>query len=296
MEPTKIDLEEWYATGRGGYADSYFHKTDESLILKLNFIEFGPEKAYNEYARSKAVHDLGIPCPEPLAFVTDGSRFGLISRRIVGKKSLTRIVSEDPSRMDEMAKRLAGMAVQLHATACNTDIFSDIAERYRKDFEACPYFPADVKTKLYKCLDELSPTTNCLHYDLHPGNVITADGKDYWIDLGDFGYGDPDLDFGILIVMCEWTPKKVLDDLIHLTREQCREFTRLYGNYYYGDRFNDPALLRKLYHCALLRYAHSLSFSNGGIAPLMSVFRKQKIRIKIIMTVLDVLVKERRHN
>ena len=296
MEPIKIDLEEWYATGRGGYADSYFHKTDESLILKLNFIEFGPEKAYDEYIRSKAVHDLGIPCPEPLAFVTDGSRFGLISRRIVGKKSLTRIVSEDPSRMDEMAKHLAEMARQLHATACNTDIFPDIAKRYRKDFDSCPYFPADVKAKLHRCLDELSPSTNCLHYDLHPGNVITADGRDYWIDLGDFGYGDPDLDFGILIVMCEWTPKKVLDDLIHLTREQCREFTKLYGTYYYGERFNDPVLLRKLYHCALLRYAHSLSFSNGGIAPLMSIFRKQKIRIKIIMTVLDILVKERKHN
>lgn len=296
MEPEKINLDEWYATGRGGYADSYFHKTDENFILKLNFKEFGPEKAYDEFTRSRAVFELGVPCPEPLAFVTDGERFGLISRRIVGKKSLTRIVSEDPSRMDEMAFRLAGMAKKLHTTPCNTELFPDIAERYRTDINACAYFPKDVKDKLNRCLDELSSSTNCLHYDLHPGNVITAGGNDYWIDLGDFGYGDPDLDFGIMIVMCEWTPKKVLDDLIHLSRTQCCEFTELYGRYYYGERFNDPALLRKLYHCALLRYAHDLTFSDGGIAPLMSIFRRQKIRIRIIMTLLDILVKEKRHN
>lgn len=296
MEPTKIDLSEWYATGRGGYADSYFHKTDESLILKLNFKEYGPEKAFGEYSHSKAVFDLGIPCPEPLAFVTDGERYGLISRRITGKKSLTRIVSEDPSRTEEMARRLADMAKTLHSTPCNTEAFTSIAERYRKDINECPHFPEDVKAKLNRCIDELSPATTCVHYDLHPGNVITAGGKDYWIDLGDFGYGDPDLDFGILIVFCEWTPKKVIDDLIHLTRKQCKEFTRLYGEYYYGERFKDHELLRKLYHCALLRYAHSLTSSGGGIAPLMPIFRKQKIRIRLVMAIMDVLVKERHHN
>lgn len=296
MDAKTINLDEWTAAGRGGYADSYFHKSDETLILKLNFEEYPAEKAYEEFSHSRAVFDMGIPCPEPLEFVTDGKRYGLISRRIVGKKSLTRIMSEDPSRTDEMARILAEKARELHSIPCNTEMFSSIEERYRHDINACPFIAEDVKAKLNGYLDELTPSTNCLHYDQHPGNVITADGKYYWIDLGDFGYGDPDLDFGILIVMCEWTPKKVLDDLLHISRRQCREFTRLYGEYYYGERFHDKQLLRKLYHCALLRYAHSLCPSNGGIAPLMAIFRRQKVRTALLMLMLDILVKERRHN
>ena len=31
----------------------------------------------------------------------------------------------------------------------------------------------------------------CLHGDMHIGNVITDGMRDYWIDLGDFAYGNP---------------------------------------------------------------------------------------------------------
>lgn len=296
MEATRINLDDWYATGRGGYADSYFNKKDESLILKLNFKEYPQEKAYDEFSSSKAVFDLGVPCPEPIAFVTDGERYGLISRRILKKKSLTRIVSEQPERTREMAEKMAEMVRQLHSLECNTDSFPSIPDLYRRDINRCTRFPDDVKEKLNKYLDELTPSTKCLHGDMHPGNIITADGKDYFIDLGDFGYGDPDLDFGILISLCEWTPKKVLDDLLHITRSKCREFTRLFGEAYYGERFRDPALLHKLYHCGLLRYAHALTTSGDMISPLMNIFRGNKLRAKIFIKILDVIVKERKHN
>ena len=296
MEAEVINLDDWYASGRGGYADSYFHKKDESLILKLNFNEYPAEKAYEEYSRSRAVFELGVPCPEPVAFVTDGERYGLISRRIVGKKSLTRIMSEDPSRTDEMARKLAGMAKELHSRPCNTDFFESLSDRYRRAIDRCPQFPDDVREKLRSCLDEMKPCTTCLHYDLHPGNVITAGGSDYWIDLGDFGYGDPDLDFGILIVLSEWTPKMVLDDLLHISRKQCRRFTKLYGEYYYGEQFHNPELLRKLYHAALLRYAYALTFSEGSIAPLICIFRGQRFRSRLFISILDLFVKERKHD
>ena len=296
MQAEIIDMDQWYATGRGGYADSYFNKADETLILKLNFKEYPEEKAWQEYSRSRSVFNSGIPCPEPIAFVTTGDRYGFISRRITGKRSLTRIVSQEPERIEEMAAKLAEMAGKLHSTPCDTAIFESNIEICRRQINSCGKFPDDIKKKLNACLDEMEPASTCLHGDIHPGNVITAGGKYYWIDLGEFGYGDPELDFGSLITLCEWTPKKVLDDLLHITRKQCREFTRLYGEYYYGKRFHDRALLRKLYHAALIDYACALSTSDDNIKPLMTIFRKQRFRAFFVMVILDLIVKEKKHN
>lgn len=296
MEAEKINIEDWHATGRGGFADSYFNNTDDSLLLKLNFIEYTKERAYSEFERSKAVFDAGLPCPEPLKFVTDGERYGLISRRIVGKRSLTRIISEEPERIDEMARTLAEMAKNLHNTPCNTSLFHNAKDRYRKAFNTCGKFPEDVLADLNGYIDEMADVTTCLHFDLHPGNVITARGRNYWIDLGGFAYGDPDIDFGILVAFCEWTPKKVLDDLLHITRKQCRTFTRLYGEYYYGEQFKDPALQRKLYHAGLLTYALTIKDSKSNISPLMVIFRGKRLLTKLLMTLLDLAVKEKQHD
>ena len=84
--------------------------------------------------------------------------------------------------------------------------------------------PDNVKARLAGYLDELEPANTCLHGDLNPCNIITAQGKVYWIDLGDFGYGNPLLDFNILSHMSGYGPNPMIKHLFHMDRKMLARF------------------------------------------------------------------------
>lgn len=53
---------------------------------------------------------MGLPVPSIYDYVTDGERFGYTAERIKGKISFARILSQEPDRFEEMARRLSSMA------------------------------------------------------------------------------------------------------------------------------------------------------------------------------------------
>ena len=61
MKAKQINLQEWESFGGGGYGESFYNKTDDSVILKLNKTSVSAEKAQEEFRCSKAVYDMGIP-------------------------------------------------------------------------------------------------------------------------------------------------------------------------------------------------------------------------------------------
>ena len=109
-----VNLQEWEAFGGGGFGTSYYNKTDDSVILKLNKPSVTEDAARKEFLRSKAVYDMGIPSAEPLEFVTDGQRYGMIVERIQGKESFGRIIADHPERLEELACMTADYAKALH--------------------------------------------------------------------------------------------------------------------------------------------------------------------------------------
>ena len=219
MEAKIVDLQEWVSFGGGGFGESYYNKTDDSVILKLNKPGISASKAEEEFLRSKAVFQMGIPSAEPYEFVTDGQRYGMTVQRIQGKESFGRIIADHPERLEELAGVTAEYAKALHSIPCNTESFDNIALRTREMIMANKVIPDHVKARLAGYLDELEPANTCLHGDLNPCNIITANGKVYWIDLGDFGYGDPLLDFNILSHMSGYGPNPLLKHLFHMDRK-----------------------------------------------------------------------------
>ena len=118
MTAKTVDLQEWKSFGGGGFGESFFNKTDDSVILKLNKTSVSAEKALQEFQRSKAVFDMGIPSAEPYEFVTDGERYGMIVQRIQGKESFGRIIADHPERLEELAAiTTAFLAIRKSLTA-----------------------------------------------------------------------------------------------------------------------------------------------------------------------------------
>ena len=246
MKAKTVNLQEWVSFGGGGFGESYYNKTDDSVILKLNKASVTEDKAREEFLRSKAVYDMGIPSAEPYEFVTDGERYGMIVQRIQGKESFGRIIADHPDRLSELAAVTAEYTKALHAIPCNTEVFDSMSLRTREMISANKTIPEPIKERLIGYIDELEPATTCLHGDLNPCNIITAQGKVYWIDLGDFSYGDPLLDFSIMVHMSYYGPNPLLLKLFHMDRKKMIQFYQAMGKQYFGPVWDTPEHQEKM--------------------------------------------------
>lgn len=195
-EMTEININEWQEYGNGGTAKTYVKNDDITVILKLFKEEGAVKLAEQEFKNTNAISNLGISCPGAISLATDGKRYGVIAERLNDKKSFSRMISEDMSCMDEISRKFASHAHELHNTQCDTAVFTSHADYYRRLINESSFYSKKLKSRLQSYVDELESTTTCLHGDLTINNIVSAAGKDYWIDLGDFGYGDPYLDLG----------------------------------------------------------------------------------------------------
>lgn len=202
----KIDLTEWIQTGAGVSCLSYFNMTDPSEMIK--FMPQGTPTAELEEELEKAwkVYNLGISTPKPGELVTDGTRPGLLFARIVGKKSYARAIGQMPDRIPELAREYGAMTRQLHSTDCDTSLFPNIKEFYADLIRRNPYRSDGLKQKAIEIMNELPDGTKCVHGDLHFGNIIRTEKERYFIDLGNFCYGNPLFDFGMMEALLLFGP------------------------------------------------------------------------------------------
>ena len=290
LQPKLIDLNDWIEFGGGGNGVSYYHKTDDTVMMKLNAERHPAATAENDYSRSKTAYQMGIRCPKVIDYVTDGRRVGIICERIKDKKSFSKMLAENPDRIDELARDMASAAKALHSTPCDTIHFDNVSERYRGMANRCPSIPHDILETINSYADEMRPTSTCLHSDLQIGNLIRSNGQDYWIDLGDFGYGDPDQDFSSFYIMANLTPKHVVKWLTHISRRQFRKFVNLYGHYYYGEQYDTQELQEKLKHVALLKLSRDISENPRVLSLYKDLYRGNDKAFAVKMWFMDRLV------
>lgn len=291
MDARLIDLNDWEQFGGGGNGWSYYHKTDKSIMLKLNKVEIPMEKTLSEFTRSKTLYEMGVKTPKAIEFVTDGTRYGMIMQRIYGKKSFARLMSEDPSCIDELARRFAQKSKEFHSLACDTSLFPSNHDFLKSQILGAEALPQDIKNELVGYIDSFEQTTLCVHGDFNPGNIIrTEDGEEYWIDLGDFAYGDPDYDLSSLLTLSTYTPAKVVEYLFHISRKQFAHFFEVYGQEYYGDRWRSPELEEKMRRVLMVKSGMAIAKSPRSALLFMPLLKGQKLKMSIIMWLADHLM------
>lgn len=292
LEAKRIDPDDWVLFGGGGNGMSYYHREDDSLVLKMNKASLPAEHTMREFKRSKSLYEMGVNCPRVIDYVFDGERYGLIVERVKDKKSFARIISEDPSQLEPLAKAFARNARQLHEVRCDNGLFPSFRENYLKELSECKALSSKEKQILRNALDSMDNADFCIHGDLTPGNIIRADGKDFWIDLGEVTYGDPDIDLGNLMFVSDHIPKKLVDFLYHISREQVRKFFEIYGKEYFGERWRTPELDAKMHDILLIKAGSSiLKRPKSGIIyrPLIN---GHMFRYSLKKSILDLLVRK----
>ena len=248
MEPILIDLNDYIRTGEGANGASYDHKTDPSIMMKMYFRNF--EAAALELELAKKVYAAGIPTPEPGDLVTDGERIGIRFRRITGKKSYSRACGDNPERAEEYAREFAQLCKRLHSIHVDTTQFESVKDRLYRMLDANPHFTPEQKQKIHAFIAAAPNTDTAIHGDLQFSNGIFVE-KDgvrtpYFIDLGDFCYGYPMFDIGMVYLCCCLNDEAWTMEQYHMSNATAGRFWDAFAAEYFGPDANMEEIMKEV--------------------------------------------------
>jgi len=273
-KPLQIDNYEEFGAS---YLSVAYNSKDGDSMIKVYGENVPRWIAAQEKCVARAVMTFGINTPLVGTMYEDGAKTGLDFERIEGKRSFSRIISEEPERLEEMSRRFARMCKQLHTTQCDTGIFNDRTVFYRRAVATCKELNEQEKAKVMTFLDSVPKATTCLHGDMQVSNVITNEKEDLWIDLSDFGYGNPMLDMGMWFFLSNLNTEELSMNLFHLDKAHMKQIFDYFIDEYFGaDTPEKKAeIVEQIIPFAAL---HMLYLgSNYGFQPFMMPFIRKHL-------------------
>ena len=234
----QINLSEWTLVGEGYNGQAYLSEAHPGVMLKLVRSELGAaQNVEKEFNAAKAAAAIGLPTPEVYEIVRDGEDHGYLCQAIEGKKSLARICADEPERIPEIAALMADYGRALHNTPIPAGVnVPDMKALLLKALETSPFFTEAQREHLKALVMAMPDAKTCLHGDFQPGNLIMAQGKAYWIDLGWLAQGCVKMDLAHLYKMMmvdSMIPQ--VQALTHMTQEQMVAFWNAFAKAYTGS-------------------------------------------------------------
>lgn len=284
----KISYADWIPFGKGGYGTTYRHVSDDSLILKMGR-HTTPDVAQREMEMSVLFSEMGINTPKVYKVVTDGKHYGNIGQIVNGKVSISRIIADNPSKTDEMAVLFAEKCMEFHSVECDTAKIKNRQQIFAQRVGAIRFLKDETKQDILDKIWSIRPCTTCIHGDMNPGNLIVANGKYYWIDLGDASYGNPVMDLGGFEFINE-LPDLLIRHLFHMPKRQLQRFYEKYLEETLNNVQDKDTFLKELEIVKLGVRAGILKSAASAVIflPLLQKFRGDKpmSRLSIVWNIL----------
>ena len=235
----QIDLSDWTQIGEGGIGKVYRNNADPNTMLKLSKFAGKKEDMLEEYELSRYAMEVGLSTPKVYDFVTDGAHhYGYTGELIKGKKSLCRVIADDPARLEEMAHLFTQNVKKLHSIKADPAKVGSRMESNIENLRKIKYLRPETLEKIIEELRQIPETGTLLHGDLHLGNLITTGERQYWIDLGRLRYGNPIVDISQFHFTFTYLPV-ICKHIFHISAGQVKAFYDAFVAEYYG--LDDPS-------------------------------------------------------
>ena len=274
----QIDLSEWTLVGEGYNGQAFVSPAHPGVMLKLVRSEMGEKsKVEQEFQVSRMDYEMGLPVPQVYEIVRDGEDHGYLCQQIQGKRSMARLCADHPERIPELAGQMALWGKALHRTPVkpNEEVPS-MNTLLINALETSPLLTHAQRERLEAITLSLPDTHTCLHGDFQPGNLILADDRYYWIDLGWLARGCYKMDLAHLYkMMVEDSVIPQVQDLTHMTREQMLQFWEAFAKAYTGTE-DIEALNRELRPYAALDLVRTF-YLHASNDPAFLAFLKSRI-------------------
>lgn len=235
MEQAKqISLKDYVLSGGGANGESFDCISDPNVMLKLYF-PGKIQQPLDEMNLARKVYEMGIPTPEPGEYVvTEDGRYGIRFRRIPGKKSYSRATGENPEKVAQYATEFAQMCLQLHKVHVDTTQFENVKDRNLRLLEVNPFFTKAEKDTLAKFIIDTPDEDTAIHGDLQYSNAIFVGDKRYFIDLGDFCWGNHLFDLGMVYLCCCLSDEAFIQETFHMPKSLAIQFWKHFAREYFG--------------------------------------------------------------
>lgn len=257
----RIDLGEYRKSGEGAIGESYDSLTDPTVMVKLNHPGYPIEPIARELDFARKLCKLGIPTPEPGELVTDGERYGIRFRRILGKRSYCRMMADEPERVEEFSRDFARRCRKFHTVHCEKGLFPDAKEQFRMYLDKDRYFSASEKKVIADFIDSVPDGNVCLHGDMHIGNIISTLPKGapmatehnvYFIDLGAAACGSPLWDLCMMLQVCVYAEPSYIEESLHIDKPTAIRCWEFFVDEYFDHKYTPAeaeAMLRPYVAC-----------------------------------------------
>ena len=237
MNMKEIDITQWTKVGEGGNGATYINEAEPGVLIKESYLELARADALvSEFNLSKAIFELGVPTPEMLELVSVNGRAAIKCQEIKGKKSFARLCSEHPEQTDEYAARMGQLSRQFHATrAAGSPVIPSKKALMTQAVKESRMLSEKARKKVMDFVETVEDGATLLHGDFTFSNLILADDKPYWIDLGNAAHGDPFFDLGHFYLFCNiFSRQKRVQEIAHMTTGQMVQFWNSFALAYNG--------------------------------------------------------------
>lgn len=233
-KPKPLHIEQYSEFG-GGFLSTAFNSEDGDSMIKVYGNRVPKQTVRREKMVARSVMIFGLPTPLVGSIYEEGENTGIDFERIEGKRSFSRIIADEPERLEEISRRFARMCKQLHTTPCDTTIFDNRTNVYRNAILQSKGLNETTRQKALDFISHIPSATTCLHGDMQLSNVITNGIEDLWIDLSDFGYGNPMHDMGMWYFLSKFLKKDREHNIFHLSVEQLSQCWDIFIDEYFDS-------------------------------------------------------------
>lgn len=234
--PVEVDLSSWRTAGDANQGDCYFDETGDRMVkLFRDRVLFA--SARKEAQGAFVAFVSGIPTPLVGGEVSYGGRVGIMYECARNKRSVSRLIADDPDRIDEYMTIFSDMCKRLHQTPCDTALADSVSEGCLDRIAQASYLSDEQRRRLVKVIEDTEPATTCVHGDLHVGNLVICDAGPQFIDMGEFGYGNPLFDLGtayFTAVASRRLSSSIVETNFHFSVETMEQVWRLFLKHYFG--------------------------------------------------------------
>ena len=229
--------------GVGGVGTVF--RLNDDTIIKVFREGTTMDEVRKEITMSKEAFVMGMPTAISFDMVRVGSQYGLVYE-LLHAQTLSACLKQSPERVDELARKYAGLFRQMHAIQVPADSsVPDALEHERNQvLHIRRYFPQEKIDLLLQLLDTVPASNRLLHLDLQAKNAMIQNEELMLIDMGEVGYGHPILDLAhaysaMVSLVGDY------DKIIGIPRELGVELWNRAIDYYFEGLPADVVALRK---------------------------------------------------
>ena len=185
----KLSVDGCEVIGEG--ANGKVYRIDADTIVKVYKNHDALEEIHNERELARKAFVMGVPTAIPYDVVQVGDLYGSVFE-LLNAKSFAKLMIEDPSKTDELAKASVDILKTMHSTMLKPGELPDKKKEAVVWAEYClDHLPADVGEKLVALVKAVPDTLNMLHGDYHIKNIMQQNGENLLIDMDTLAMGHP---------------------------------------------------------------------------------------------------------